>query len=264
MKFKKCYLTLAVSGAHVRAKWLHHPYRLGRTQMLGAGMKIRNGYLTPAVSGAHVSAKWLHLPCCLKRWEWLPHPYHFGGTCVGEVATSPVLSRASQNAQCGDKIKKWLPHPCRLGGPRLGKLLEILWLERVFGGKDCWWEIWGNNQQTLPLSPLSPYFPLIPHPFFFVAKWGEMEIARPSHDIQQKVHFGGFWPENFPFPSKPPPKVPFPSHPLPLSCLFPISKTTGLQPGASWLWATQPCYLGGHISYLLRGPQRSAWTKSGI
>ena len=123
------YVTPAVSGiptaaepgaksavAHLWAKWLRHPCRLGDPHHCRAGGQNQkwptsgqNGYVTPAVLGiptaaergaksevAHTWAKWLRHPCRLGD----PHRGSAGGKIrsgphVGKVATSPLPSRGS-------------------------------------------------------------------------------------------------------------------------------------------------------------------------
>ena len=167
------YVTPAVSGiptasqrgggggsevAHLWAKWLHHPYRLGdphRCRAGGGSLKWptcgQSGYVTPAVSGiptaserggksevAHLWAKWLHHPCRLRD----PHRFRAGGKIrsgplVGKMATSPLPSRGSPPLQSGGGGEsevahlwaKWLRHPCRLGDPhhfRAGSKSEVV------------------------------------------------------------------------------------------------------------------------------------------
>ena len=97
------YVTPAVSGiptaskqgaksevAHLWAKWLRHPCRLGDPHRFTAGGKseVASGYVTPAVPGiptasergaksevAHLWAKWLRHPCRLGD----PHGCRTGG-----------------------------------------------------------------------------------------------------------------------------------------------------------------------------------------
>ena len=180
------YVTPAVSGiptasergaksevAHLRAKWLRHPCRLGDPHRCRAGGQIQkwptcrqSGYVTLAVSGiptasergaksevAHLWAKWLRHPCRLGD----PHRCRAGGKFrsgprVGKMATSPLPSRGSPPLQSGGQNQtwptsgqngyvtpavsgiptasergaksevahlwaKWLHHPCRLGDP---------------------------------------------------------------------------------------------------------------------------------------------------
>ena len=97
------YVTPAVSGiptaaerggksevAHLWAKWLCHPWRLGDPHHFKAGGEIRSGPL------------------------------------VGKVATSPLPSRGSPplrsgggrgGIRSGPLVSRWLCHPCRLGDP---------------------------------------------------------------------------------------------------------------------------------------------------
>ena len=94
------------------------------SQTLNAGTTMRNGYL------AHMWAKWLHHPCRLgvpnvergdNDAKWLPGPH------VGKVATSPLPSWGSPTLNAGTTMRngylphmwaKRLHHPCRLGGPQ--------------------------------------------------------------------------------------------------------------------------------------------------
>ena len=109
--------------AHLWAKWLPHPCRLGDPHCLRAGGQNqkwptcgRNGYFTPAVSG---------IPTASERGDKIR-----SGPLVGKMATSPLPSRGSLTARGspphqsgGTKSEvahlwaKWLPHPCRLGDP---------------------------------------------------------------------------------------------------------------------------------------------------
>ena len=116
--------------AHLWAKWLPHPCRLGDPHRFRAGGKIRSGPLvgkvatsplpsrgsTPLQSGggesevAHLWARWPHNPCRLG------HPHRFiaggkirSGPLVGKVATSPLPSRGSPPLQSGGQNQKWPP-----------------------------------------------------------------------------------------------------------------------------------------------------------
>ena len=142
------YVTPAVSGiptaserggksevAHLWAKWLRHPCRLGDPHRCRAGGKIRSGPLVgkvatsplpsrgspPLQSGggksevAHLWAKWLRNPCRLGD----PHRCGAGGKIrngplVGKVATSPLPSRGSPPLQSGGQNQKW--PTCGQGG----------------------------------------------------------------------------------------------------------------------------------------------------
>ena len=93
--------------AHLVAKWLRHPCRLGDPHHFRAGGEIRSGPL------------------------------------VGKVATSPLVSRGSPPVQSGGgggsevahKWARWLRHPCRLGDPhrcRFCFLLSFLLSKKFF------------------------------------------------------------------------------------------------------------------------------------
>ena len=135
------YVTPVVSGipaaserrgksevAHLWAKWLRHPCRLGDPNRFREGGGNQNwptswqsGYVTPAVSGiptaserggksevAHKLAKWLRHPCRLGD----PHRLRAGGKIrsgpqVGKVATSPLPSRGSPPLRSGGQNQKW-------------------------------------------------------------------------------------------------------------------------------------------------------------
>ena len=103
--------------AHLWAKWLPHPCRLGDPHHFRAGGQNQKGptcgqggYLTPAVSG---------IPNASERGDKIR-----SGPLVGKVATSPLPSRGSPSLQSGGTKSevahlwaKWLRHPCRLGDP---------------------------------------------------------------------------------------------------------------------------------------------------
>ena len=136
------YVTPTVSGiptaaergaksevAHLWAKGLRHPCRLGDPRRCRAGAKIRSGPLMgkvapsplpsrgspPLRSGgrggsevSHFWAKWLRHPCPLGD----PHRFRAGGEIrggplVGSVATSPLPSRGSPPLQSGGGNQKW-------------------------------------------------------------------------------------------------------------------------------------------------------------
>ena len=103
--------------AHMWAKWLHHPCRLGGPQRLAWGQKSetatwptcgQSGYITPAVLGVPNAQRGG------KNWKCL------GGPHVGKVATCPTLSAGTKirNGHVAHMWVKWLHHPCRLGGPQ--------------------------------------------------------------------------------------------------------------------------------------------------
>ena len=167
------YVTPAVSGiptaseqgaksevAHLWAKWLCHPCRLGDPHRFRAGGKIKSGPQvgkvatsplpsrgSPPLQSGGGNQKWptsgqsgYVTPCRLGD----PHRFRAGGKIrsgplVGKVATSPLPSRGSPSLQSGGGASevahlwaKWLRHPCRLGDPhrfRAGGKSEVahLW-----------------------------------------------------------------------------------------------------------------------------------------
>ena len=142
------YVTPAVSGipiasergaksevAHLCARWLHNPHRLGGPHLFREGGGDQNwpncgqsGYVTLAVSGiptaaergggsevAHLWAKWLRNPCRLED----PHRFTAGerirsGPFVGQVATAALPSWGSPPLQRGVGNRKW--PTCGQGG----------------------------------------------------------------------------------------------------------------------------------------------------
>ena len=110
--------------AHMWAKRLHHPCRLGGPQrstrreqreMATWPTCGQRGYITPAVLGVPNAQRGDN------NEKWLLGPY------VGKVATSPLPSWGSPTHNAGTTMRngylahmwaKWLHHPCRLGGPQ--------------------------------------------------------------------------------------------------------------------------------------------------
>ena len=128
--------------AHLWAKWLRHPCRLGdphRFRAGGGGIQKwptcgQTGYVTPAVSGipitsehgaksevAHLWAKWLHHPCRLED----PHRFTAGGG----------------KSQVAHLWAKWLRHPCCLGDPHSF---------RAGGGGEQKWSTSGQSGYITP------------------------------------------------------------------------------------------------------------------
>ena len=203
------YLNPAVSGiptasergaksevAHLWAKWLPHPCRLGDPYRFKAGGQNQkwptigqNGYLTPAVSGipaaskrgaksesAHLWAKWLPHPCRLGD----PHRFRAGGKIrsgpqVGKMATSPLPSRGSPPLQSGGQNQNWptsgqngyltpavsgIPTASERGGkirsgPLMGKMATSPLLSRgspplQSGGQNQKWPTYGQNGYLTP------------------------------------------------------------------------------------------------------------------
>ena len=128
--------------AHLWAKWLRHPCRLGDPHRCRAGGEIRV---------AHLWAKWLRHPCRLRD----PHRFRSGGEIrsgplVGKVAMSPLPSRGSPPLQSGGGESevahlwaKWLCHPCRLGDPHRC---------RAGGGNQKWPTCGQSGYVTLAVS----------------------------------------------------------------------------------------------------------------
>ena len=144
------YVTPAVSGiptasergaksevAHLWAKWLRHPYRLGDPHRFRAG--------GGESEVAHLWARWLR------------HPYRLGdrqggasirsGPLMGKVATSPLPSRGSPPLQSGGGESevahlwaRWLRHPCRLGDPHRFRA----------GGGNQKWPTYGQSGYVTP------------------------------------------------------------------------------------------------------------------
>ena len=86
--------------AHLWAKWLRHPCRLGDPHRCRAG--------GGESEVAHLWAKWLCHPCRLGD----PHHFKVGGKIrsgplVGKMATSPLPSRGSPPLQSGGQNQKW-------------------------------------------------------------------------------------------------------------------------------------------------------------
>ena len=151
------YVTRAVSGiptaaergaksevAHLWAKWLRHPCRLGDPHRCRAGGKVRNGpqvgkvatsplpsrgspplqsggqnqkwptsgqggYVTPAVSGIPP------LQSGGQNHKWRTSGQ--GGYVTPAVSGIPTASERGAKSQVAHKWAKWLRHPCRLGDP---------------------------------------------------------------------------------------------------------------------------------------------------
>ena len=123
------YVSPAVSGistasergaksevAHLWARWLRHPCRLGETHRFRAGGKIRSGPLVRKVATSALPSRG-------------SPPLHSGGqnqkwpTCGQNGYLTPAVSGIPTAAERGAKSEvahlwaKWLPHPCRIGDP---------------------------------------------------------------------------------------------------------------------------------------------------
>ena len=124
------YVTPAVSGiptasergansevAHVWAKWLRHPCRLGDPHRFRAGGKIRRGPQVGKVATSPLPSRGsppLHSAGQHQKWP----------TCGQTGYVTPAVSGIPSAAERGAKSEvahlwaKWLRHPCRLGDPR--------------------------------------------------------------------------------------------------------------------------------------------------
>ena len=103
--------------AHLWAKWLPHPFRLGDPHRFTAGGQNQKwppcgqgGYVTPSVPG---------IPTASQRGDKIR-----SGPLVNKVATSPLPSRGSPPLYSGGTKSevaplwaRWLRRPCRLGDP---------------------------------------------------------------------------------------------------------------------------------------------------
>ena len=124
--------------AHLWAKWLRHPCRLGDAYRFRAGGKSEV---------AHLWAKWLRHPCRPGD----PHRFRVGGEIrsgplVGKVATSPLPSRGSPSLQRGGKIRS---------GPLVGKVATSPLPSRgspplQSGGQNQKWPTCGQSGYVTP------------------------------------------------------------------------------------------------------------------
>ena len=123
------YVTIAVSGdptaaergarsevAHLWAKWLRHPCRLGDPHRFRAGGKIRSGPLVGKVANAPLPPRGSPTLQSGGNQKW-PTSGQSGyiNPAVSGIATA--LERLARS-EVAHKWAKWLRHPCRLGDPR--------------------------------------------------------------------------------------------------------------------------------------------------
>ena len=138
------YVTPAASGippsewaksevAHLWARWLRNPCRLGDPLRFRAGGKIRSGplcgqggYVTPAASGipsasergaksevAHLWARWLRNPCRLGD----PLRFRAGGKIRSGPPRCFNPYHRGAKSEVAHLFARWLRNPCRLGDP---------------------------------------------------------------------------------------------------------------------------------------------------
>ena len=123
------YLTPAVTGiptasergaksevAHLWAKWLPHPCRLGDPHRFRAGGKIRSGPLVGKVATSPLPYRGSPpLQSGGQNQKW-PTSGHIG-YLTPAVSGIPTASERGAKSEVAHKWAKWLPHPCRLGDP---------------------------------------------------------------------------------------------------------------------------------------------------
>ena len=155
--------------AHLWARWLRQPCRLGYPHRFVAGGQNQkwptcgqNGYVTPAVSGIPTASERGDkirsgplvgkMPTSPHAVSGIPSASQRGdkirsGPLVGKVATSPLPSRGSPPLQSGGTKSevahlwtRWLRHPCRLGDPR----------RFTAGGQNQKWPTCGQGGYVIP------------------------------------------------------------------------------------------------------------------
>ena len=123
------YVTLAVSGiptaserakksevAHLRAKWLRHPCRLGDPHCFRAGGKIRSGQQVGKVAMSPLPSRVSPpLQSGGQHQKW-PTSWQ-SGYVTPAVSGIPTASEQGAKSQVAHNPAKWLRHPCRLGNP---------------------------------------------------------------------------------------------------------------------------------------------------
>ena len=123
------YIILAISGiptasdrgakskvAHLRAKWLHHPCRLGDPHRCRPGGKVRSGPLVGKVAMPPRPSRGsppLQSGGQNQKWPTCGH----GGYGTPAVSGIPTASERGPKSEVAHLWAKWLPHPCRLGDP---------------------------------------------------------------------------------------------------------------------------------------------------
>ena len=123
------YLTPAVSGiptasqrgpksevAHLWAKWLPHPCRLGDPHRFRAGGKIRSGPQVGKMATSPLPYRGsppLHSGGQNQKWPTSGQ----NGYLTRAVSGIPTASERGAKSEVAHKRAKWLPHPCRIGDP---------------------------------------------------------------------------------------------------------------------------------------------------
>ena len=142
------YVTPAVSGiptalergaksevAHLWARWLCHPCRLGDPHRCRAGGKIRSGPLVgkvatsplpsrgfPPLQSGGENQKW---PTCGQ-----------GGYVTPAVSGIPTAAERAAKSEMAHLWARWLRHPCRLGDPHRCKIRNGPLVGKVSGGQN--------------------------------------------------------------------------------------------------------------------------------
>ena len=123
------YVTPAVSGiptasergaksevAHLWAKWLHHPCRLGNPHRFRAEGEIRSGHLVGKVATSLLPSRAsppLQSGGGKEKWPTIWQ----SGYVTPAVSGIPTASERGAKSEVAHKWGKWLRHPCHLGDP---------------------------------------------------------------------------------------------------------------------------------------------------
>ena len=123
------YVTPTVSGiptasqrgaksevAHLQAKWLRHPCRLGDPHRFRAGGKIRSGPLAGKVATSPLPSRGsppLQIGGQNQKWPTCGQ----SGYVTPTVSGIPTASERGAKSEVAHLWAKWLRHPCRLGDP---------------------------------------------------------------------------------------------------------------------------------------------------
>ena len=123
------YITPAISGiptasergaksevAHLWAKWLRHPCRLGDPHRFRAGGKIRSGPQVGKVATSPLPARGSPpLQSGGQNQKWPTSGQ--SGYVTPAISGIPTASERGAKSEMAHKWAKWLHHPCRLGVP---------------------------------------------------------------------------------------------------------------------------------------------------
>ena len=174
------YLTHAVSGiptasergaksevAHLWAKWLPHPCRIGDPHRFTAGGKIRSGPQVGKVATSPLPYRGsppLHSGGQNQKWPTSGQ----SGYLTPAVLGIPTASERGAKSEVAHLWAKWLPHPCRIGdphrfraggkirsGPQVGKVATSPLPAQgsrplQSGGQNQKWPTYGQNGYLTP------------------------------------------------------------------------------------------------------------------